>query len=298
MFKSGFVTIVGRPNVGKSTFINGVLKQKIAIMSDKAQTTRNKIHGVYTDDESQIIFIDTPGIHKPKHELGKVINDMATSSIDEVDIILFMIPFDEPLGKGDKFILSIIENNNIPIYLLINKIDLAKNKNEVLTRIAEYSQMFSFDEIIPISALKLDNVDHLIKVIKENLNEGPKYYPVDMITNHPEKFIIQEIIREKVLHLTKEEVPHAVAVVVESMEKDDEGYINIVASIIIERKSQKGIIIGKQGSMLTKIGSRARKEIKKRLGSPVFLDLWVKVQKDWRNNLSRLNEFGYKKDDY
>ncbi|QVK20271.1 GTPase Era [Mycoplasmatota bacterium] len=298
MFKSGFVTIVGRPNVGKSTFINGVLKQKIAIMSDKAQTTRNKIHGVYTDDESQIIFIDTPGIHKPKHELGKVINDMATSSIDEVDIILFMVPFDEPLGKGDKFILSIIENNNIPIYLLINKIDLAKNKNEVLTRIAEYNQMFNFDEIIPISALKLDNVDHLIKVIKENLNEGPKYYPVDMITNHPEKFIIQEIIREKVLHLTKEEVPHAVAVVVESMEKDDEGYINIVASIIIERKSQKGIIIGKQGSMLTKIGSRARKEIKKRLGSPVFLDLWVKVQKDWRNNLSRLNEFGYKNDDY
>ncbi|XMB87305.1 GTPase Era [Mycoplasmatota bacterium WC44] len=296
--KSGFVTIVGRPNVGKSTFINGVLKHKIAIMSDKAQTTRNTIQGVYTDDEAQIVFIDTPGIHKPKHELGKVINNMATSSVNDVDIVLFMVPFDEALGKGDKFIMDLIENCEVPIYLLINKIDLAKNKNEVLTTIAEYNDKFNFDEIIPISAKTLDNVDHLIDVLKKNLDEGPQYYPKEMLTNHPEKFIIQEIIREKVLQLTKEEVPHAVAVTIESMEKGDDGYININASIIIERKSQKGIIIGKQGSMLTKIGTRARKEIKKRLGNPVFLDLWVKVQKDWRNNQSRLDEYGYKNDDY
>ncbi len=298
MFKSGFVTIVGRPNVGKSTFINGVLKQKIAIMSDKAQTTRNTIQGIYTDEEAQIVFIDTPGIHKPKHELGKVINSMATTSTKDVDLILFMVPFDEPIGRGDKYIMEFLERSEAPVYLLINKIDLAKNKNEVLETILKYSQNFNFDEIIPISAITLDNIDHLINVIKKQLKEGPKYYPDNVITNHPEKFIIQEIIREKILQLTKEEIPHSVAVQVLSMEKDDEGFLNINANIIIERKSQKGIIIGKQGSMLQKIGTRARKEIKKRLGTPVFLDLWVKVQKDWRNNESRLNEFGYKLDDY
>lgn len=298
MFKSGFVTIIGRPNVGKSTFINGVLKKKIAIMSDKAQTTRNTIQGIYTDEEAQIVFIDTPGIHKPKHELGKVINSMATSSAKDVDVILFMVPFNEPLGKGDQYIMDIIKNADVPVFLLINKIDMAKNKNEVLQTIAKYNDNFDFDEIIPISAMTLDNVDHLIEVIKDHLEEGPKFYPDDMITNHPEKFIIQEIIREKVLHLTKEEIPHSVAVQILSMEKDDEGMLNINANIIIERKSQKGIIIGKQGSMLQKIGTRSRKEIKKRLGTPVFLDLWVKVQKDWRNNEARLNEFGYKIDDY
>ncbi len=298
MYKSGFVTIIGRPNVGKSTFINGVLKQKIAIMSDKAQTTRNTIQGIYTDEEAQIVFIDTPGIHKPKHELGKVINNMATSSARDVDIILFMVPFDEPLGKGDKYIMDMIENADIPIFLLINKIDLAKNKNEVLKSIATYNDKFNFAEIIPISAMTLDNVDHLIDVIKDKLQEGPKYYPDDVITNHPEKFIIQEIIREKILHLTKEEIPHSVAVQILSMKKDEDGMLNINANIIIERKSQKGIIIGKQGSMLQKIGTRSRKEIKKRLGTPVFLDLWVKIQKDWRNNETRLNEYGYKLDDY
>jgi len=298
MYKSGFVTIIGRPNVGKSTFINGVLKQKIAIMSDKAQTTRNTIQGIYTDEEAQIVFIDTPGIHKPKHELGKVINNMATSSARDVDIILFMVPFDEPLGKGDKYIMDMIENADIPIFLLINKIDLAKNKNEVLKSIAIYNDKFNFAEIIPISAMTLDNVDHLIDVIKDKLEEGPKYYPDDVITNHPVKFIIQEIIREKILHLTKEEIPHSVAVQILSMKKDDDGMLNINANIIIERKSQKGIIIGKQGSMLQKIGTRSRKEIKKRLGTPVFLDLWVKIQKDWRNNETRLNEYGYKLDDY
>lgn len=298
MFKSGFVTIIGRPNVGKSTFINGVLKQKIAIMSDKAQTTRNTIQGIYTDEEAQVVFIDTPGIHKPKHELGKVINSMATSSAKEVDIILFMVPFDEPLGKGDQYIMDILDNTDIPVFLLINKIDKAKNKNEVLETIAKYNDAFSFDEIIPISAMTLDNIDHLIDVIKSKLNEGPKYYPDEMITNHPEKFIMQEIIREKVLQLTKEEIPHAVAVQIIGMEKDEEGFLNINANIIVERKSQKGIIIGKQGSMLKKIGTRSRKEIKKRLGTPIFLELWVKVQKDWRNNEARLNEFGYKLDDY
>lgn len=298
MFKSGFVTIIGRPNVGKSTFINGVLKKKIAIMSDKAQTTRNTIQGIYTDDEAQIVFIDTPGIHKPKHELGKVINSMATSSAKDVDVILFMVPFNEPLGKGDHYIMDIIKNSEVPVFLLINKIDMAKNKNEVLQTIAKYNDNFDFDEIIPISAMTLDNVDHLIQVIKDHLEEGPKFYPDDVITNHPEKFIIQEIIREKVLHLTKEEIPHSVAVQILSMEKDEDGMLNINANIIIERKSQKGIIIGKQGSMLQKIGTRSRKEIKKRLGTPVFLDLWVKVQKDWRNNEARLNEFGYKIDDY
>lgn len=298
MYKSGFVTIVGRPNVGKSTFINGVLKHKIAIMSDKVQTTRNTIHGVYTDDEAQIVFIDTPGIHKPKHELGKVINSMATTSAKDVDVILFMVPFDEPLGNGDKYIMNLISNTDIPIFLLINKIDLAKNKNDILKTIGLYNANFDFDEIIPISAKTLDNIDHLIEVIKGKLVEGPKYYPDNVLTNHPEKFIIQEIIREKVLQLTREEIPHAIAVQIISMKNDEDGYLHINANIIVERKSQKGMIIGKQGSMLQKIGTRSRKEIKKRLGKPIFLDLWVKIQKDWRNNPAKLNEYGYKMDDY
>jgi len=297
MFKSGFVTIIGRPNVGKSTFINGVLRQKIAIMSDKPQTTRNTIHGVFSDDYTQIIFIDTPGIHKPKHELGRVINEMATQSVAEVDVILFMIPYDEEFGAGDNFILNKLKESNIPVFLLINKIDLAENKNDVLKKIDKMNQLYDFDEIVPISALNLDNIDHLIEVIKKYLQEGPKYYPEGVATNHPETFIISEIIREKVIQLTKEEVPHAVAVTIESIESGADGYVDINANIIIERKSQKGIIIGKQGSMLKKIGTRARKEIKKRLGSPVYLDLWVKVKKDWRNNQARLAEFGYKRDE-
>ena len=191
-----------------------------------------------------------------------------------------------------------MKEKKTPIFLLINKIDLARNKNDVLLTIGKYNALFDFDEIIPISAKTLDNVDHLIDVIKSKLVEGPKYYPDGVLTNHPEKFIIQEIIREKVLQLTREEIPHAVAVQIISMENDDDGYLHINANIIIERKSQKGIIIGKQGSMLQKIGTRARKEIKKRLGTPIFLDLWVKIQKDWRNNEARLNEYGYKIDDY
>ncbi len=295
MFKSGFVTIVGRPNVGKSTFVNAVLKEKIAIMSDKVQTTRNNIQGIYTDQEAQIVFIDTPGIHKPKHQLGSVINSMATSTIDDVDIVLFMVPFNEKIGDGDRFILNRFSEET-KVFLLINKIDLAVKKNLILEKIAEVSKVYNFAEIIPISAMKLENIDYLIEIIKTHLDEGVMYYPAEYKTNHSEEFLIREIIREKVLHLTKEEVPHSVAVVLDQYECAEDGIIEIRASIIVERKSQKGIIIGNQGSMIKTIGSRARKEIKKKLKNPVYLELWVKVENDWRNNNRNLDEFGYKID--
>jgi GTP-binding protein Era len=296
-FKSGFIAIIGRPNVGKSTFLNRVIGQKIAIMSDKPQTTRNKIQGVLTTDDAQIVFIDTPGIHKPKHRLGDFMMRIAENTLNEVDAIIFMINAKEGYGKGDQYILDKLQSVNSPVFLIINKIDLI-HPNEILPLIEQYSKKGNFEEIIPISALEGNNIDHLLDVIKNHIPEGPQYYPSDQVTDHPERFIITELIREKVLELTREEVPHSIAVVMENLEQRDNNTIFIQAMIITERSTQKGILIGKQGSMLKNIGKNARKDIEALLGSKVYLELWVKVKKDWRNKQSQLNEFGFKNDEY
>jgi len=298
-FKSGFVAIVGRPNVGKSTFLNRVLKQKVAIMSDKPQTTRNKIQGVITDNDSQIVFIDTPGIHKPKHELGKFMTDLALGTLNEVDMVMFMTPANEKIGPGDRFIIEHLKRVNKPVFLVINKIDLIK-KDELLEVVANFKKEHDFDGVIPISATSGENVDTLLDVVKEHLEEGPQFYPTDFITDHPERFIISELIREKVLHLTHEEIPHSVAVVIDEIyrDQDKEDLINVAATIIVERKSQKGILIGKQGKMMKDIGTLARKDIVNLLGSKIYLELWVKVQKDWRNKKIHLTDFGYSKKEY
>ncbi|WP_088041778.1 GTPase Era [Bacillus sp. EAC] len=297
-YKSGFVSIIGRPNVGKSTFLNRVVGQKIAIMSDKPQTTRNKIQGVFTEDDAQIVFIDTPGIHKPKHKLGDFMVKVAQDSIKDVDATLFMINANEGLGRGDEFIIEKLQGTRSPVILVINKIDTI-HPDELFNLITKYKDLFEFAEIVPISALQGNNVDRLLQVIKTYLPEGPQYYPANQVTDHPERFIISELIREKVLHLTREEVPHSIAVIIEQIERRPEGnaiYVN--ATIVVERTSQKGIIIGKQGSMLKEVGKRARLDIQNLLDTKVFLELWVKVQKDWRNRLSQLRDMGFREDEY
>jgi GTP-binding protein Era len=297
-YKSGFVSIVGRPNVGKSTFLNRVIGQKIAIMSDKPHTTRNKIQGVYTTDDAQIIFIDTPGMHKPKHKLGDFMMKVALNALREVDLILFMINAEEGFGRGDAFIIDRLKEVNTPVFLVINKIDKV-HPNDLLPLIDQYKNLYPFAEIIPISALQGNNIETLVEQIKKYLPEGPQYYPPDQITDHPERFIIAELIREKALHLTREEVPHSIAVVVETIERrEDSDTVYVGAVIIVERDSQKGIIIGKKGRMLKEIGQRARMDIEALLGSKVFLELWVKVQKDWRNRLAQLRDFGFREDEY
>jgi len=296
-FKSGFVSIIGRPNVGKSTFINRVIGQKIAIMSDKPQTTRNKIQGVYTTENSQIIFIDTPGIHKPKHKLGDFMMKVAQNTLKEVDLILFMINAEEGLGRGDEYIMERLKETDTPVFLVVNKIDRV-HPDDLLPLIDQYREKFEFQEIVPISALQGNNIETLLGQIEAYLPEGPQYYPSDQVTDHPERFIISELVREKVLHLTREEIPHSVTVVVDSIEKRENHAVYIAATIVVERNSQKGIIIGKQGRMLKEIGKRARVDIENLLGSKVFLELWVKVQKDWRNRLSQLRDFGFREDEY
>jgi GTP-binding protein Era len=297
-YKSGFVAIIGRPNVGKSTFLNRVIGQKIAIMSDKPQTTRNKIQGVYTTEDAQIIFIDTPGIHKPKHKLGDFMVKVAQSALQEVDLILFMVDAVEGLGRGDEFIMERLKQVDTPVFLVINKIDEV-HPDELLTFIDQYRSRHSFAEVVPISALQGNNVETLLEQIKKYLPEGPQYYPADQVTDHPERFIIAELIREKALHLTREEVPHSIAVVIDSIERrENSDTVYVGATIIVERDSQKGIIIGKRGKMLKEIGQRARMDIEALLGSKVFLELWVKVQKDWRNKLSQLRDLGYREDQY
>ncbi len=297
-FKSGFISIIGRPNVGKSTFINRVIGQKIAIMSDKPQTTRNKVQGVLTNNQAQFIFIDTPGIHKPKHKLGDFMMKVAQNTLKEVDVILFMVNAEEGYGRGEEFILEKFQNIKTPIFLIINKIDRI-HPDKLLTVIDSYKEKYDFAEIVPISALEGNNVDHLLDVIMKYLPEGPQYYPADQVTDHPERFIITELIREKALHLTREEVPHSLAVVMEKLERQaDKEMIHVMATIIVERDSQKGIVIGKQGKMLKEIGKRARVDIENLLGSKVFLELWVKVQKDWRNKASQLRDYGFREDEY
>lgn len=295
-FKSGFVSIVGRPNVGKSTLLNHILQTKLAITSATAQTTRNTIQGIYTDDEAQIIFMDTPGIHKPQDGLGSFMNTNALNSIYGVDLVLFIAPADEKIGKGDRFIVERLKEADGPVYLVLNKIDLL-SKDQLIEKLNEWKELFDFKEIIPISAVEGDNIDHLITTIKNDLEEGVMYYPKDHITDHPERFIMAEFIREKILYFTHEEVPHSVAIVIEKMEEDDNG-VHIMAAIVVDRPSQKAIIIGKQGIMIKKIRQNARREMKRFLQTSVDLELFVKVEKDWRNKQKYLREFGYDENDY
>lgn len=295
-FKSGFVSIVGRPNVGKSTLLNHILKTKLAITSSTAQTTRNTIQGIYTDDEAQIIFMDTPGIHKPQDGLGSFMNTNALNSIYGVDIVLLIAPADEKIGRGDRYIVNRLKEADGPVYLLLNKIDLL-SKEQLVQKLAEWKDMFDFKEIIPISALNGDNIEQLLNLIKNDLNEGVMYYPKDHITDHPERFIMAEFVREKILYFTHEEVPHSVAIVIESMTEDEDG-VHVMAAIVVDRPSQKAILIGKQGSMIKKIRQYARREMKRFLQTPVTLELFVKVEKNWRNKQKYLREFGYDENDY
>lgn len=295
-FKSGFVSIVGRPNVGKSTLLNYILKTKLAITSSTAQTTRNTIQGIYTDDDAQIIFMDTPGIHKPQDGLGSFMNTNALNSIYGVDVVLFIAPADEKIGKGDRFIIERLKEADGPVYLILNKIDLL-SKDQLIAKLNEWQELFDFKEIIPISAVNGDNVDKLLHLVKDDLQEGVMYYPSDHITDHPERFIMAEFIREKILYFTHEEVPHSVAIVIERMEEDEEG-VHVMAAIVVDRPSQKAIIIGKQGVLIQKIRQQARREMKRFLQVPVTLELFVKVEKNWRNKQKYLKEFGYDENDY
>ncbi|MGB8953861.1 MAG: GTPase Era [Tumebacillaceae bacterium] len=292
--RSGFVAIVGRPNVGKSTLMNYMIGQKIAIMSDKPQTTRNRIHGVLTTERGQIIFMDTPGIHKPKHRLGEQMVKTAIQTLDGVEAALFIVDATMPKGAGDEYIIELLKKvKDTPVFLLINKIDLIE-KQQLFEIINSYKDTYEFAEIIPISAKAGDNVDALLDRLMGLLPEGPQYYPPDMVTDHPERFIVAELIREKVLHLTHEEVPHSVAVEVEQMQlREEKNMLVIHAAIYTERDSQKAIIIGKSGALLKQIGQRARYDIERLLGSKVYLELWVKVKADWRNREHMLRNFGF-----
>lgn len=292
-FKSGFVAVVGRPNVGKSTLINRIIRQKVTIVSDKAQTTRNKILCIHTDDECQIIFLDTPGIHKPKHKLGRFMDDAAFSALHDIDAAVFLVAADEKRGPGDMFVLNKVKDAGVPVFLVINKTDKV-DKKKIPAVIADYSQLYDFAGIIPVSALNGDNVDIVTDELKKILQPGPQYFPDDMITDQPERLLVSEIVREKLLRATREEVPHAVAVFTEEMAKRDNDKVYIRVTVYVERESQKRIVIGKNGAVLKEIGRYARTEIEQLLGSNVFLDIWVKVKPDWRNKAAALNEFGYK----
>lgn len=294
-FKSGFVTIVGRPNVGKSTLMNYFLGQKISITSNKPQTTRNAIQTVLTRDDCQIVFLDTPGIHKPKHKLGEYMVKVAADTLDEVDVVLYMITPDGEIGPADRHIIEQIKSVKSPVVLVINKIDEA-DKEKLIKTIESFNAEYEFSEVVPVSALKGKNLDELMSVIIGKLPEGPKYFPDDTITDQPERFIVSEIIREKALMLLDKEVPHGIAVeIVQMKESENNNIININAAIYCEKESHKGIIIGKNGQMLKRIGSLARNDIEKLLGSRVYLELWVKVRKDWRDDPVFLKSFGYRK---
>ncbi|MEE0109250.1 MAG: GTPase Era [Merdibacter sp.] len=291
-YKSGFIAIIGRPNAGKSTLLNALLHQKIAIMSPKPNTTRNNIMGILTTQDTQYVFIDTPGVHKPKHELGRTLNKNAYTAIAEADINALIIDITQPFGSGDEFLLDRLRGSEVPCLLLVNKIDLLP-KQQVMERLLKWQSVFPFDEIIPLSALKEENLSELLKVIRSYLQEGVQYFPQEMISDHGENFRISEIIREKILFRTEEEVPHSIAVVIENRE-DTKDKIFIQALVIVERSSQKAIMIGKQGSMIRSIRIAAQKELKKMLKKPVELELYVRVEKDWRNRENKLKQFGYR----
>ncbi|NLT95808.1 MAG: GTPase Era [Clostridia bacterium] len=293
--KSGFIAIIGRPNAGKSTLLNTILERKVAIISDKPQTTRNRITGILTREDFQIIFLDTPGIHKPKHKLGQYMVDVAQATLDEVDIIYYMVDANAGFGPGEEYIIERLKKVNTPVFLVLNKIDLME-REQVLVTIDNWKDRMEFQEIFPISAMKGDNVQLLINKSVEYLPEGPKYYPEDAVTDQPEQVVISELIREKILQLTRKEVPHSIAVIVEMMEKRANDVVYVGATIFVERDSQKGIIIGKKGEMLKKIGSLARPEIEFLLGNKIFLELWVKVKPDWRNKEGILRNLGYREE--
>ena len=292
-FKSGFVAVVGRPNVGKSTLINALIDDKIVIVSDKAQTTRNRIVCVYTDEKKQIVFMDTPGIHKPKHKLGEFMVDQAVDSLREVEAVLFVVAANEKRGPGDNFVIEQLHKVNVPVFLIVNKIDTME-KQDLLEAIVSYENSYPFEAVVPISAKEKDNIEEVVNLLDKHLPEGPKYFPDDMITDQPERLIISDIVREKILLQTHDEIPHAIAVDVDEMKTRDDGTTYVRATIYVERDSQKGIIIGKQGAMLKTIGRQARGDVERLLATKVFLDLWVKVKKDWRNKSGMLSELGYR----
>ena len=290
--KSGFTAVIGRPNVGKSTLINSLIGQKIAIMSDKPQTTRNRILCILTRPEAQIVFLDTPGIHKPKHKLGEYMVKAAEGTLKEVDAIFFVVDATEKMGPGEYYILERLQATAKPVILVVNKLDLIE-KEQVLPIISHYTDKYPFVGVVPISAKEETNLDALIEEVEKYLPEGPQYYPEDMVTDQPERLIVAELVREKALQLTRDEVPHAIAVDVDEMKARDNGDTYIRATIYVERDSQKGILIGAKGSMLKEIGRLARADIEMLLGTRVFLDLWVKVKKDWRDRDSVLRGFGF-----
>lgn len=296
-YKSGFVALIGRPNVGKSTLLNYIVGQKVAIMSDVAQTTRNKIQGIYTSPQAQIVFIDTPGVHKPSTELGDFMQKSTASALDEVDAVLYVVSAVEKRGAGDNYIIDRLKQVKKPIYLVVNKIDQV-HPNDLPDIVGQYQDALPFKEIIPVSALQGNNVNALIDKLVAALPQGPQYYPDDQISDHPERFVVAEMIREKIFMLTRDEVPHSVAVDVTSIKRKDEEHVHIAANIIVERPGQKGIIIGKGGRMLKKIGTMARKDIERLLGDKVFLQLWVKVVPGWRDKSSLLKDYGYRSKDY
>lgn len=290
--RSGFASIIGRPNVGKSTLINSLIGHKIAIISDKPQTTRNQIRGIFTTEHGQVVFIDTPGMHKPRHRLGEFMVEVARRTLKEVDLILYVVDAAVEFGGGEQYILDQLTKVTTPVFLIINKIDLV-TRPELLKVIEIYKSKGQFAEIVPVSAVKRDNLDRLSQVIFDYLPEGPYYYPTDMISDQPEYMIMAELIREKVLLLTREEIPHSVAVEAEEVKVRSNDLVYLRAVIYVERDTQKGILIGKQGKMLKEVGKLAREDIQNLLGNQVYLDLWVKVKKDWRNNPVALSSLGY-----
>lgn len=296
-FKSGFVTIIGRPNVGKSTLMNHLIGQKIAITSNKAQTTRNRIQTVYTGEEGQIVFLDTPGINRAKNKLGEYMLSAAENTLKEVDVILWLVEPTTFIGAGERYIIEKLQRVKTPVILVVNKVDTV-NEEEVFKAIDTYKEVYDFKEIVPVSALRNRNTDELLKTIFEYLEEGPQYYDADTITDQPERAIVAEMIREKALRCLDKEVPHGIAVVIDRMKDREQGNIvDIDATIICERDSHKGIIIGKQGAMLKKIGTQARIDMENLLDTKVNLKLWVKVKKDWRDSEFLLKNYGYQNDE-
>ncbi|MGL5978772.1 MAG: GTPase Era [Erysipelotrichaceae bacterium] len=290
-FKSGFIAIIGRPNAGKSTLLNAILKQKVAIISPKAQTTRDNIQGIRTTKDYQMIFTDTPGIHKPKHELGRKMNRNAYDALKDTEVIYYMVDASVEFGGGDEFLVERLKNYQSPVFLLLNKADLLTQK-QLMDVITQWNARYPFAEIFPLSALKSGNIDALLETTLKYLPEGFQYYPEEQTSDHGDDFLMSEIVREKVLHFTEEEIPHSVAVVIEQLvEKNTRYFVNAV--VVVERASQKGIIIGKQGAMINKIKSEARKDLEKELGKKVDLTLYVKVEENWRNKQNKLEALGY-----
>ena len=295
--KSGFISVVGRPNVGKSTLINNIIGSKVSIISNKPQTTRNNIQGIYHEDDTEIVFIDTPGIHKAHNELGNIMNDFALKSITGIDLILYLIDVNVPLGTGDRFIIDALRESKVPTILVANKVDKEQDTNKIVENIETYKEYGNFIGGITISATEGFNIDKLLEMVVSNLEYGPMYYPEDQLIDQPERFVVCELIREKVLLNTSEEIPHSVAVTIDRFKESDK-IIDIHATIVVERLSQKKIIIGAKGAMIKKIGTEARKDIKNFLGLPVYLELFVKVEDNWRNKKYQLKEFGYNNDDF